>query len=101
MQTTKHDDNFNTHHETADQALRAALAEALDVDQEQVAGFDAETALFGALPQLDSMAVATLLTDLEDRLDIVIDDDDVDAEVFETFGTLAALLARKLETRGA
>lgn len=82
--------------EQADTALREALAQTLGLDADRVAAFDGDTALFGALPELDSMAVATLLTDLEDRLDIVIDDDDIDAEVFETYGSLLAFLHRKL-----
>lgn len=79
-----------------DISLRQSLAEALGLTDERVAGFDDETPLFGALPELDSMAVATLLTDLEDRLGIVIDDDDIDSETFESFGSLRAFLARKL-----
>lgn len=79
----------------AEGALRDSLSEALGVDREQVDGFDAETPLFGALPELDSMAVATLLTDLEDRLGIIIDDDEIDAELFETFGNLLAYLRAK------
>lgn len=81
---------------TADQSLRASLAAVLGLDAARIAGFDDETPLFGALPELDSMAVATLLTDFEDRLAIHIDDDDVDAASFETFGTLRDFLARKL-----
>lgn len=83
----------------ADTALRRSLAEALGLDEARVAAFDAQTPLFGALPELDSMAVATLLTDLEDRLSIIIDDDDIDMESFETFGGLHALLARKLDAK--
>jgi acyl carrier protein len=44
-------------------------------------GFTARTGLFGHLPELDSMAVAGLLTEIEDRLGIVIDDDEVDGEM--------------------
>lgn len=80
----------------ADRGLRASLREVLGIAADRVAGFADETPLFGALPELDSMAVATLLTDLEDRLGIVIDDDDVDAESFETFGSLRAFVERKL-----
>ena len=82
----------------ADSSLRQSLAEALGIPAPRVAGFDDDTLLFGALPELDSMAVATLLTDLEDRLGIVIDDDDIDAEIFETFGSLRAFLDHKLGT---
>jgi acyl carrier protein len=34
------------------------------------------------------MAVAGLLTELEDRLGIVIEDDEVDGELLESFGSL-------------
>ena len=43
----------------------------------QVDKFTNETGLFGDLPELDSMAVAGLLTEMEDRLDIVIDEDEI------------------------
>ncbi len=68
--------------------VRAILRDVLSLDAAQVAGFDADTELFGALPELDSMAVAGLLTELEDRLGIVIDDDDVDGDLLATFGAL-------------
>lgn len=83
----------------ADTYLRQCLAETLGLSDDRVAAFDDETPLFGALPELDSMAVAAILTDLEDRLGIVIDDDDIDAETFETFGSLKAFLDRKLSTK--
>ena len=52
--------------------------------------------MFGALPEFDSMAVATLLTGIEERFAVLIEDDDVDAEDFATFGTLLAFVRRKL-----
>ena len=55
-----------------------------------------ETPLLGALPELDSMAIATLLTALEERFDIMIDDEDVSADIFETFGSLSAFLTAKV-----
>jgi len=84
----------------ADAALRESLSAVLGIDPARTAGFDDTTPLFGALPELDSMAVQHLLTDFEDRLGILIDDDDVDADNFESFGTLKALLARKLAAKG-
>ena len=84
---------------TADDALRASLIAVLGLDADRVARFDDKTLLFGALPELDSMAVATLLTDFEDRLAIHIDDEDVDVESFENFGALRDMLARKLDHR--
>lgn len=71
------------------------LGDALAIDAARVASFHADTELFGALPELDSMAVAGLLTELEDRLGIVIDDDDVDGDLLGTFGALADYAYRK------
>jgi len=82
--------------DTIEDHLRAILRDVLGLDADRVQGFDSSTALFGSLPELDSMAVATLLTEIEDRFCIVIDDEDVDGEIFETLGSLAAFVASKL-----
>jgi acyl carrier protein len=79
----------------ADETLRSILCDVLGLGADQVAGFDADTGLFGALPELDSMAVAGLLTEIEDRLDIVIDDDEVDGELLETYGNLLRFVEAK------
>lgn len=78
-----------------DLTLRAVLRDVLGLNDERVRAMTEATPLFGALPEMDSMAVANLLTELEDRLGVIIDDDDVDAETFETFGALTAFLLRK------
>ncbi|ATE67175.1 phosphopantetheine-binding protein [Rhizorhabdus dicambivorans] len=75
--------------------VRAVLVDALALDPARAAGFDADTGLFGSLPELDSMAVAGLLTELEDRLDIIIDDDEVDGEMLESFGALVRFVETK------
>ena len=81
---------------TPDAAVRAVMRDILGLREEQVVDFTVETELFGAIPELDSMAVAGLLTELEDRLDIMIDDDEVDGELFETFGNLVAFAEMKV-----
>lgn len=78
-----------------DAILRAILRDVLGLDADRVAGFDSDTGLFGSLPELDSMAVAGLLTEMEDRLDIVIEDDEIDGELLETFGNLLAFAQAK------
>jgi len=78
-----------------DDLLRAILADVLGLKRDRVAGFTSDTGLFGHLPELDSMAVAGLLTELEDRLDIVIDDDEVDGELLENYGALLAFAEAK------
>jgi acyl carrier protein len=79
-----------------DTIIRSILADLLGLSAAQVAAMDASTELFGALPELDSMAVAGLLTEMEDRLGITIDDDDVDGELFATFGNLVEFAKAKL-----
>lgn len=74
--------------ERVERVVRGVLRDVLSISQDRVDAFDAGTELFGALPELDSMAVAGLLTELEDRLGIIIDDDDVDGEMLATFGAL-------------
>lgn len=75
--------------------VRATLRDILGVSQERVDTFRSETPLFGALPELDSMAVAGLLTELEERLGILIEDDEVDGEMLETFGALVRFATAK------
>lgn len=79
-------------------AIRGALRDVLGLDEARVAEFDASTPLFGAVPELDSLAVAGLLTEIEDRLGILIDDDEVDGEMLETFGSLTRFAASKALT---
>ncbi|MXO74163.1 acyl carrier protein [Altererythrobacter aerius] len=78
-----------------DTALRGILVDVLGLDAGRVDQFTADTGLFGHLPELDSMAVAGLLTEMEDRLGIVIDDDEVGGEMLESFGALLAFAEAK------
>ena len=97
MSRLRHEPAHRTRDDT-DALLRAILCEVLGLPAAQVAAFVDDTDLFGALPELDSMAVAGLLTELEDRLAIVIDDDEVDGELLETFGNLLAFAKSKRHT---
>lgn len=80
-----------------DWQMKALIADVLGLDQAQAAAFGPDSGLFGHLPELDSMAVAGLLTEMEDRLGIVIEDDDVDGEMLETYGGLLAFAQAKLD----
>jgi len=82
-----------------EQQLKALIADVLGLDPAQAAGFGPDSGLFGHLPELDSMAVAGLLTEMEDRLGIVIEDDDVSSEMLETYGGLLAFARAKLDPR--
>ena len=58
-----------------------------------------QTLLLGALPELDSMAVVTILTAFEDNFGFVIDDDEISADTFATLGTLVNFVERKLKNQ--
>lgn len=78
-----------------DLLLRRILTDVLGLKPGQAESFDADTGLFGHLPELDSMAVAGLLTEMEDRLDIMIEDDEIEGEMLETYGALLAFAEAK------
>jgi len=84
---------------STDEVLRRVLADVLGLPTDRVAQFDLDTGLFGHLPELDSMAVAGLLTEIEDQLDIIIEDDEVDGEMLETYGALLAFAEAKRQGR--
>lgn len=77
-----------------DTALRQLLAETLGLPAARVDTFDDNTELFGALPEFDSMAVANLLTGIEERFGVLIEDSDVEAEDFASFGSLKTFVER-------
>jgi acyl carrier protein len=59
------------------------------------AALDANSPLLGSLPELDSMAVVSLIGALEEHFGIAIDDDEISASTFETLGSLAAFVEQK------
>ena len=71
------------------------LDEVLSLDGRS-ASFSRDTALLGAIPELDSMAVVTLITSFEEQLGIIVDDDDIDGSTFATVGSLADFVSGKL-----
>ena len=78
-----------------DATLRNVLRDVLGMDEARVAAFTTDTGLFGHLPELDSMAVVSLLTEIEDRLDIVLEDDEIDGDLLESYGNLLAFVTAK------
>ena len=60
------------------------------------AAFTRETHLLGAIPELDSMAVVSLITSLEEHFGLTVDDDDMDGSTFATIGSLTDFVSGKL-----
>lgn len=63
---------------------------------DSINGFDSSTPLLGSVPEFDSMAVVSVITAIEDNFGIVVDDDEVSAEIFETVGSLHQFVAEKV-----
>lgn len=55
-----------------------------------------DTPLLGAIPEMDSMAVVSILTTLEEQYGFIVDDDEIDAAVFESMGTLVRFVEFKV-----
>lgn len=52
--------------------------------------------LLGAIPELDSMAVVSIITSLEESFGFTVHDDEISAEHFETLGNLVRFVENKL-----
>ena len=48
------------------------------------------------MPELDSLAVVNVITALEERYGVVVNDDEISADTFETVGSLHTFLLQKL-----
>ena len=75
--------------------VQAMLGEVLSLGP-RASSFGRETHLLGAIPELDSMGVVSLITCMEERFGIMVDDDDIDASTFATVGTLIDFVNVKL-----
>ena len=62
----------------------------------RTAGYTRSTHLLGAIPELDSMAVVSLVTRLEDHFGVVVEDDEIDGTTFATVGSLVDFVSGKL-----
>jgi acyl carrier protein len=60
--------------------------------EDQIKNYDENTQLLGSIPEFDSMAVVSVITAVEENFGLIIDDDDITADIFETFGTLHKFL---------
>jgi acyl carrier protein len=78
-----------------EQEVLVTLDEALSL-QGRGLKFGPDTPLLGALPELDSMAVITVITSLEERFDIIVEDDELAADVFENVASLVRFVQGKL-----
>jgi len=78
-----------------EQQVRTILRDTLQLG-ERAARLKPASGLLGALPELDSMAVVTVITALEDQFGFVVADDEISAETFATFGSLVRFVESKV-----
>ena len=57
-----------------------------------------DSALMGSVAELDSMAVVSILTALEDKFGFAVDDDEIDGRTFASVASLTAFVRSKLDT---
>lgn len=62
----------------------------------RVQSMNETSALLGAIPELDSIAVVNVITALEEHFDITVADDEIGASAFETLGSLTRFVEGKL-----
>jgi len=60
------------------------------------ARLDANSALMGSVAELDSMAVVSILTALEEQFGFSIDDDEIDGRAFASVQSLTLFVRSKL-----
>jgi len=76
-------------------AVREVLGDVLQLG-ERSAALHVDSGLLGELSELDSMAVVTIITGLEDRFGFIVEDDELVGDVFETLGSLTEFVVEKL-----
>jgi len=64
--------------------------------QDRVEQITVDTPLLGSLPELDSMAVVSVITALEENYGFIVEDDEISAETFETLGSLVSFVEQKV-----
>jgi len=78
--------------------VRQLIGEILQLG-DRVQKMTRDTLLLGSIPEFDSMAVVTLINAAEERFDIMIADDEISAETFETMGKVYELICDKVMAR--
>jgi len=62
----------------------------------RIEAFDRDTQLLGSVPEFDSMAVVSVIMALEENFGISVNDDEIQAEMFENLGNLQDFVSHKL-----
>ena len=77
--------------------IKTMLADVLSLGARK-SQLNESTPLLGSIPELDSMAVVNVITAMEDRFGISVEDDEISADTFATLGSLVAFVKQKLDS---
>lgn len=78
-----------------EQRVLQVLERALELDG-RTANFASTTRLHGDLPEFDSMAAVDVITGLEEEFGVLLEDDELTPDAFESVGSVTRLVASKL-----
>jgi len=81
--------------EDSDAGLRNVLGQVLGLSPARLAALTPDSRLLGTLPELDSMAIATLFGAIEDHFGVMFDDAELTGETLADYGSLLALVRAK------
>jgi acyl carrier protein len=74
------------------------LATTLQLDDKVAAAMTGSSPLLGAIPEFDSIAVTVIIAALEEKFGFTVEEDEINADVFETVGSLSQFVEHKLRT---
>lgn len=75
--------------------IKKILADTLGLGN-RIDAIEPNTNLLGNIPELDSVAVVTIILALEKKFSITIKDDEISAKTFATLGTLVDFVEQKI-----
>jgi acyl carrier protein len=81
--------------------VKVVIGDVLQLDEERIQQWERSTGLLGSLSEFDSTTVIALISALEARFAIVIEDDEISAEVFETVGNVYEFVRSKRVVQNA
>jgi acyl carrier protein len=74
--------------------VKQILADVLQLG-DKIEKMDTSTPLLGNIPEFDSMAVISVITALEENYEFTVDDDEIDADIFQTIGSVVRFVEGK------
>ncbi len=78
-----------------EERVKMLLDEALHLEG-RTASWDSQTPLLGSLPELDSLAIVEVIAGIEKTFKFAIEDDDINADVMATLGSLTRFIEQKI-----